>query len=184
MPFVPPFLQRLAGIQAGAGTKMDLRSVRTARRGRHSIGERCILSSYFSFDRPDAQIVIGNGTYIGKSHLVAADRIEIGNDVIISWGTTIVDHNSYATAWRNRTTDVADWHQGKKDWTNITMAPVKIEDNVFIGFNVIILKGVTIGRGAVVGAGSFVTKDVAPLTMVGGNPAKPIGAKNPLAGRA
>ncbi|WP_352749458.1 DapH/DapD/GlmU-related protein [Mesorhizobium sp. M0185] len=52
---------------------------------------------------------------------------------------------------------------------------MKIEDSVFIGFNVIILKGVTIGKGSVVGAGSVVTKDVPPFSMVGGNPAKQIG---------
>ncbi|UVC18442.1 acyltransferase [Mesorhizobium onobrychidis] len=175
MPFVPPFLLRLAGVSAGAGTKMNTQSVRTARRGRHAIGEDGIINCYFSFDRPEAQITIGRRCYIGNSHLVAAERIEIGDDVIISWGTTVVDHNSHATGWQNRKADVADWHRGKKDWSNITIAPVRIENNVFIGFNVIILKGVTIGKGAVVGAGSVVTKDVAPFTMVGGNPARPIG---------
>ncbi|TIP22985.1 MAG: acyltransferase [Mesorhizobium sp.] len=175
MPFVPPLLCRLFGISAGAGTKMSIQSFRTARRGDHSISDECVLHCAFSFDRSDAKIIVGQRSYIGKSHLVAAERIEIGDDVIISWGTTIVDHNSHATGWQNRKADVADWHQGKKDWSNITIAPVKIEDNVFIGFNVIILKGVTIGKGAVVGAGSVVTKDVAPFTMVGGNPARQIG---------
>ncbi|TIO04323.1 acyltransferase [Mesorhizobium sp.] len=178
MPFVPPFLCRLLGIKAGTGTKMSIQSVRSARRGHHAIGDECILHNVFSFDRPDAKIIVGQRSFIGKSHLVAAERIEVGDDVIISWGTTIVDHNSHATGWPDRNADVADWHQGKKDWSNITIAPVKIEDNVFIGFNVIILKGVTIGRGSVVGAGSVVTKDVAPFTMVGGNPAKAIGAKS------
>lgn len=51
-------------------------------------------------------------------------------------------------------------------------APVKIEDNVFVFSNVIIMPGVTIGEGAIVLAGSVVTKDVAPYTVVGGNPAK------------
>jgi maltose O-acetyltransferase len=50
-----------------------------------------------------------------------------------------------------------------------------IEDDVWIGFNSTILKGVTIGKGAVVGAGSVVTKDVAAYTIVAGNPAKAIG---------
>lgn len=174
MPFVPPFLYRLFGINAGAGTKMSIQSVRTARRGHHSIGDDCILHCVFSFDRPDANIIVGQRCYIGKSHMVAAERIQIGNDVIMSWGTTVVDHNSHATGWQDRKADVADWHQGKKDWSNITIAPVRIEDSVFIGFNVIILKGVTIGKGAVVGAGSVVTKDVAPFTVVAGNPARKI----------
>ena len=47
-----------------------------------------------------------------------------------------------------------------------------IEDHVWIGFNSIILKGVVVGNGAIIAAGSVVTKDVPPRTMVGGNPAK------------
>ncbi|PTE07673.1 acyltransferase [Mesorhizobium helmanticense] len=172
MPFVPPFLFRLLGINVGAGTKMSVRSVRTARKGHHTIGDESNLSCYFSYDRPEAQITIGDRTYIGKSHLVAASRITIGNDVLISWETTIVDHNSHSLDWKQRAHDVVDWNQGKKDWTGIGIAPVTIEDNAFIGFGVIILKGVTIGRGAIVGAGSVVTRDVAPFTVVAGNPAR------------
>jgi acetyltransferase-like isoleucine patch superfamily enzyme len=54
------------------------------------------------------------------------------------------------------------------------MKPVKINDRVWIGFNSIILKGVTIGEGGIVGAGSVVTKDVPPYTIVAGNPARVI----------
>lgn len=53
-------------------------------------------------------------------------------------------------------------------------APVAIKDNVFIFSNVLIMPGVTIGEGAIVLAGSVVTKDVEPWTIVGGNPAKKI----------
>lgn len=49
---------------------------------------------------------------------------------------------------------------------------VVIEDGVWVGCNVVILKGVTVGRGSVVGAGAVVTKDVPPYAVVGGNPAK------------
>ncbi|RWH73879.1 MAG: acyltransferase [Mesorhizobium sp.] len=174
MPFVPPFLQRLAGVNVGVGTKMNIQSVRTARRGRHAIGEDGIINCYFSFDRPEAQITIGRRCYIGKSHLVAAEHITLGDDVVISWGTTIVDHNSHSLDWKQRANDVANWHQGKKNWAGVGIAPVTIEDNVWIGFGVTILKGVTIGKGAVVGAASVVTKDVAPFTIVAGVPAAKI----------
>jgi acetyltransferase-like isoleucine patch superfamily enzyme len=54
----------------------------------------------------------------------------------------------------------------------IGASPIIIEDDAWIGFNSIILKGVTIGKGSIVGAGSVVTKSVPPWTIVGGNPAK------------
>lgn len=53
-----------------------------------------------------------------------------------------------------------------------TKGAVIIEDEVWLGANSIILSGVTIGKGAIVAAGSVVTKDVPPYTIVGGNPAK------------
>ena len=59
-----------------------------------------------------------------------------------------------------------------KDWRNVNSRPIVIKDDVWIGMNVIILKGVTIGEGAIVGAGSVVTKDVPAWTVVAGNPAK------------
>ncbi|TJW79042.1 MAG: acyltransferase, partial [Mesorhizobium sp.] len=128
MTFVPPFLQRLAGVNVGAGTKMAIRSVRTARRGHHSIGEDGIINCYFSFDRPEARITIGRRCYIGKSHLVTAEQITIGDDVVISWGTTIVDHNSHSLDWKQRTSDVAEWHQGRKNWSGVGIAPVTIDE--------------------------------------------------------
>ena len=62
----------------------------------------------------------------------------------------------------------------EKDWKNIEVSPTIIEDDAWIGVNVIILKGLTIGKGAIIGAGSVVTKNVPPMTLVAGNPAKVI----------
>ncbi|MCF2661720.1 hypothetical protein I6E42_06300 [Pseudoflavonifractor phocaeensis] len=58
------------------------------------------------------------------------------------------------------------------DYSRIASAPIVIKDRAWLGFNAIILKGVTIGDGAVVGAGSVVTKDVPDYAVVGGNPDK------------
>lgn len=90
----------------------------------------------------------------------------------MAWGCWIVDHNSHAISWENRSNDVKDWYVGKKNWDNVIRKPVKINNKAWIGFNSIILKGITIGEGAIVGAGSVVTKDVPPYTIVAGNPAK------------
>jgi galactoside O-acetyltransferase len=135
-----------------------------------SIGADCIIHARIDYDAP-GKVIIGDRCYIGTSHIVCHSLIELGDDVIISWGATIVDHNSHAIDWPDRKNDVLWWARGIKSWDNVRRAPVKICDKVWIGFNAIILKGVTIGEGAVIGAGAVVTKDVAPYTIVGGNPA-------------
>lgn len=56
--------------------------------------------------------------------------------------------------------------------------PVTIGDRAWIGYRALVLPGVTIGEGAVVAAGAVVTRDVAPYTIVGGNPAKEIGTRS------
>ncbi len=151
--------------------KISIRTLRSFWQKNISVGEQTILHCITSFDRAEARIRIGDRCYIGKSHLVAAESIEIGNDVIISWGVTIVDHNSHSIKWENRKDDIHNWHKGIKNWRDVNVAPVKIENKVWIGFNATILKGVTLGEGSIVGAGSVVTKSVPSNTVVAGNPA-------------
>jgi galactoside O-acetyltransferase len=59
-----------------------------------------------------------------------------------------------------------------KDWSKVATAPIRICDSAWLGFDVVVLKGVTIGEGAIVGARSVVTKDVPPWTIAAGNPAR------------
>ena len=140
---------------------------------RLAIGENTIFEGDVFFDRDNASVRVGSRTFVGGgSRLVAAESVTVGSDVLISWGVTIVDHNSHSARFSERSGDVLDWREGRKDWSNVKTGPVTIGDKAWIGFNVIILKGVTIGEGAIVGAGAVVTKDVAPWTIVGGNPAK------------
>lgn len=138
------------------------------------VGEDSLIQCRLVFDRQGAEVTIGDRCYIGASTLVSALRIDLGDDVVISWGVTIVDHNSHALEWEDRKTDVLDWKKNKKDWEHVKTGPVRIKDKAWIGFNVSILKGVTIGEGAVVGAGAVVTRDVPDYVVVAGNPARPI----------
>jgi len=137
-----------------------------------AIGTGSIVEAGIYFDRPGGAVRIGERTYIGASTLVCAESIDIGDDVLVSWGCTIVDHNSHPLAWKDRSGDVANWFEGRKDWTRVERAAVRIGNKAWIGFNAIILKGVHIGEGAVVGAGSVVTRDVAAYSIVAGNPAR------------
>jgi acetyltransferase-like isoleucine patch superfamily enzyme len=123
------------------------------------------------FERERVFIKIGKRTFMNGT-IIAAQEVTIGNDVLISWGVTIVDHNSHSIAFSERARDVQDWRLGKKDWSNVKIAPVSISDKTWIGFNAIILKGVSIGEGAIIGAGSVVTKDVPAWTVAAGNPAR------------
>jgi acetyltransferase-like isoleucine patch superfamily enzyme len=88
-----------------------------------------------------------------RSGLTIGDNVTISPEVMILGGSHDVNDPTFP--------DVDD-------------GPVTIEDYVFIGSRAMILPGVTIGRGAVVTAGAIVTKDVAPMTVVAGVPAKPV----------
>lgn len=164
-----------------AGYSLDIRA--GSQVGRVNIGNCSVLSCRVVLERDEGSVSIGNHTYIGASTLLCAERIDIGSNVLISWGCTVVDHDSHSLNWRERVHDVEDWRQGlisggladaamKKNWDVVERAPIKIADKTWIGMNATILKGVTIGEGAVVAAGSIVTKDVAPWSLVGGNPAR------------
>lgn len=138
-----------------------------------NIGEQSQIVGSIIFERNNASISIGKRSFISSS-LISAQEISIGDDVLIAWGSTIVDHNSHSISFSKRQRDTIDWLCGNKDWTHVKIFPVNIGNKVWIGFNSIILKGVTIGEGAVVGAGSVVTKDVPAWAIVAGNPARVI----------
>ncbi len=145
------------------------------------IGDNTIFEASIACDRAGAQIQIGDRTFVGDSVIVCADRVTIGSDVLISWGVTIVDHDSHAVEFARRKTDVIEWYHGRKDWSAVAVAPVTVCDKVWIGFGATVLKGVTVGEGAVVGACAVVTRDVAPWTVVAGNPARVLRTLEPSA---
>lgn len=123
------------------------------------------------------RIRLGDWCYVGDgSRLWSQASIEIGNYVLISHLVDIHDTNSHPLAWEARRGDIERVLSGRKYESSdaVEKAPVVIEDDVWIGFKASIFKGVRIGRGAIVAAGSVVTKDVPPFTVVAGNPARVI----------
>lgn len=141
-----------------------------------SIGENVLLNSinrgYFAamfspvklfVDNDGAAIRIGNNTRIHGSCFHAYNKIEIGNNCLIAGNTIIVDSDGH---------DPFPSDLGKRLITEKKGSPVIIEDNVWIGLNCIILKGVRIGEGSIIGAGSVVREDIPPYSVALGNPAK------------
>lgn len=166
-----------------AGCSVDCRSGDPA--GRVVFDRNSVLSCRIVLERNVGRVTVGSDSYIGGSQIICAHQIDIGSNVLVSWGCTVVDHDSHSLNWRDRAEDVRKWREGLltgglekaselKNWDVVEMSPIKIEDKVWLGMNVTVLKGVTIGEGSVVAAGSMVTKDVPPWTLVAGNPARVI----------
>jgi acetyltransferase-like isoleucine patch superfamily enzyme len=106
-------------------------------------------------------IFIGNNCRINTGvYILGLNHVSLGNNVVLSARTMILDSGL----------DIEHFIQG--DLTVHTNAFVKIEDNAWIGAGSIVLPGVTVGHNSIVAAGSVVTTDVKPYTLVGGNPAR------------
>lgn len=162
----------LAGLDVGVGSQVYFWRVRAAGRGRLTVGCRSRVETQLSFEKDNAVVRFGDRSFVGQGHISCAASVDIGSDVMIAWGTSIFDHSSHSLRFSERAQDVADWIEGRKNWAAVEMAPIRICDKAWIGFGCIVLPGVTVGEGAVVGAGSVVTRDVLPWTVVAGNPAR------------
>jgi len=120
----------------------------------HCIHPSCVI------DMPE-KMQLGDHVHIGKdTEIQAAGGLKIGNNVVISYHCVLwsIDHNYEG--------ELLPYDHAR------LRKPIVIEDNVWIGRNSIVRGGVTIGEGAVIAMGSVVVKDVPPLALVGGNPAR------------
>ena len=143
-----------------------------------------MLSCMVVFESDQGNIKIGERTFINEgTRLISRNKIIIGNDVMIAGGCFIYDHNSHSIDWQKRAQDIKDQNHeyrnkypfgSLKNWEVVKSAPIVIEDKVWIGFDVTILKGVTIGEGAIIGAKSVIREDVPAFSIVFGNPGRVI----------
>ncbi len=102
----------------------------------------------------------------------AAASLRIGNRVLIAHNVTVLDNLTHSLDPVARHAHYkAIVQQGHPTRIDLGAQAVEIQDDAWIGCQSVILRGVTIGTGAVVGAGSVVTRDVPPFTLVVGNPA-------------
>jgi len=117
---------------------------------------------------------VGDFTLMNGALVMAEERIEIGSHCLISWNVGIADSDFHPLDPAQRLIDaqaLAPFFQGRPPRPKLHTKPVIIGDNVWIGMNAVILKGVTIGENSVVAAGAVVTKSVPPNVVVAGNPA-------------
>jgi acetyltransferase-like isoleucine patch superfamily enzyme len=144
------------------------------RRSRIEIGNNCDFNSaknslLIGLLRPctfvtlteNSEIILGNNVGISGGIIIAASKIEIGNNVMIGANCTILDTDFHHSDLQKRITD-----------NSFPTRPVVIKDNIFIGANCIILKGVTIGQNSTIGAGSIVINDIPDNSIATGNPCK------------
>lgn len=170
----------LAGVAWGEGWKLyGLPIIQKHRRSTLTIGVHLELRStarsnplgphrpvILSTRRPGAVLQIGDRFGMTGGSIIAEERVIIGHRVTVGANTIIADTDFHPLDALRRQHAPIDG----------ATAPIVIEDDVFIGMQCLILKGVTIGRGSVIGAGSVVTRDVPPGVIAAGNPAAVIRA--------
>jgi len=146
-----PFINRHKHSRIVIGEKCRFMSIQT---GNYiGINHRCIIAT----QEVNSQIIIGDECGFSGTSIWCFDSITIGNNVRFGANVVIMDGDAHQD----------DPRAGKN-------APIVIEDNVWIGAGVTVLKGVTIGRNSLIGAGSVVVKDIPANTVAAGNPCRVI----------
>jgi acetyltransferase-like isoleucine patch superfamily enzyme len=124
-----------------------------------TIGDDCKIGTFVEIQKG---VTVGNRVKV-SSHTFVCEGVTVEDDVFI--GHSVVFINDLYP----RSTNADGALQTEEDWV---MVPTTIKRGASIGSNATILCGVTVGEGAIVGAGSVVTRDVPPYTIVAGNPAR------------
>ena len=157
---------RLFGMVIGQGT--TLARVHVTWPHQVSFGERCRVEHdvYFKFDgiyRPGPSLVFADDVFIGSGcEFNIRAGLHVGRHCLIASGCRFVDHDhGFAT----RAVPMSEQTSGAE-------AAIVLEEDVWLGANVIVLKGVTVQRGAIIAAGSVLTRSVGAFEIWGGTPAR------------
>jgi acetyltransferase-like isoleucine patch superfamily enzyme len=161
--------------QVGPGCRLGPHAWLVNRSGNRDsvrLGEGVICRGLLRIEEFGAgSIVIESQAYIGDDCLLSSSSsIEVGHHTLIAHGVQIFDNDSHPLDPAARCHDYDAVRTGGAR-QEIAQAPIRIGARAWIGFNAIILKGVTIGENSVVAAGSVVTKSVPDNAIVAGNPA-------------
>lgn len=139
------------------GDRLVIRT--SARSNSAGIRQKSFISAY-----NDSKIIIGDDCGFSGVVISAANEIVIGNRVMFGVNCIIIDNDRHDINYKHRSLG--------KDV--ILSAPIFINDDVWLGMNVTVLKGVNIGKGVVIGANSTVTSDIPDFTLAAGCPARVI----------
>jgi acetyltransferase-like isoleucine patch superfamily enzyme len=140
-----------------------------------TLGDDVRVFGWTTFNlEPGARVTVGAGTTLVGAVIMAAEQVDIGADVTVSYGVTIADCDFHPTdpAERHRDAEASAPHGDASGRAPLVARPVRIGDGAWIGIGAIVLKGVQIGAGARIGAGAVVTRDVPAGATVTGNPAR------------
>jgi len=121
---------------------------------------------------PSARVVVGPYTVL-KCHLACERSIRIGAHCMVSWGTVLTDtwlERDWPVEKRREFLEAVARNPHRSPGPMSTPRPVVLEDNVWVGFDSVIMPGVTIGRGSIIGSKTIVEKDVPAYSIVVGNP--------------
>src|SRR5204862_224580 len=120
------------------------------------------------------RVTLGKCALVHGARIICDSEISIGDYALLSWNVVLMDtyRVSFNVAERRKELELVPTRQPRLADADVPARPVRIERNVWIGFDSCVLPGVTIGEGSVVGARSVVTQNVPPFTVVAGNPAR------------
>jgi acetyltransferase-like isoleucine patch superfamily enzyme len=123
---------------------------------------------------PKGRVKLGDYALVHGARIICDDEILIGNHALISWNVVLMDTYRLPTdaAGRRGELESLPHRERRVGAATVPARPIRVGPNVWIGFESCVLPGVTIGEGSIVGARSVVTMDVAPFTVVAGNPAR------------
>lgn len=136
------------------------------------LGNNTWLRGQIMILKHGGEVIIGEDCFIGENTKIwSSVKIQIGNRVLISHNVNIHDNISHPLDSKERHKDFLHVRFiGLQNEMDISEKEIIIGDDVWIGFNCTILKGVTIGDGAIIGANTLITKDVPAYAVVVGNP--------------
>ncbi len=119
-------------------------------------------------------VEVGDFTLLNGALLMAEEKITIGHHCLVSWNVGIADSDFHPVdpALRMQDAEAINPYSPNRQRPPIGTKPVTIGNNVWIGMNAIVLKGVTIGDNSIIAAGAVVTHDIPENVVFAGNPGK------------